>query len=283
MDIYESELLNALNESQYIVESDMVISEISIPKEINAADRARYAEIISRANKVLKDNGGSDQAKTTTTITNIILDALKFVIKGLTGAVIGLKVNAATPDLLKIKIKVNTKKGPKTIRFNPIRYMIGFVVDRLLNKLFETTVAPVRANSMIHNYREMIDSLQKIKRTCKDEKVEEMCDTLIERINKEIVKLSNKKGGNTDMDNIKEMVDSANFDLNCISEGKDIDFLAKADYITENTMNKLQKECKSCKNEANVKKETADDNDGEDDVDVDPEDESVIDVEDTDF
>ena len=220
MDIYESELLYALNESQYLVESGIVISEISIPKEINAVDRVEYAKIISRANKVLKDNGGSDQAKTTTTITNIILDALKFVIRGLTGSIIGLKVNAITPDIFKIKIKVNTKKGPKTIRFNPVRYIIGFVVDKLLNKLFEIAVAPVRANSMINNYRKMIDSLQKIKRTCKDEKVEEMCDTLIERIHKEIVKLSNKKGGNADMDNIKEMADSMNFDLNCVSEGK---------------------------------------------------------------
>lgn len=283
MDIYESKLIDVFNENQLINNSDIIVNELSLPKEINAADKARYTDIIIRANKVLDDNGGSKETRTETTITNIILDALKFLVGVYASGVSGVKINAATPNALKINIKVNTAQGKKTLRFNPLKYILGFVIDRLVNKLFEIVVAPARRASMINNYRKMVDSLQKIKRTCKDDSVEKKCDRLIERINKEIVKLSNQKG-DKNMNTIEEMLQDEDFGLS-FAESSD-DSLNEAESIIEDTLQELEEACGSCNK--SVKKETADDEDGEDDIDVDPEDESaeienessVIDIED---
>jgi hypothetical protein len=283
MDIYESKLIDIFNENQLINNSDIIVNELSLPKEINAADKARYTDIIIRANKVLEDNGGSKETRTETTITNIILDALKFLVGVYASGISGVKINAATPNTLKINMKVNTAQGKKTLRFNPLKYILGFVIDKLVNKLFEIVVAPARRASMINNYRKMVDSLQKIKRTCKDDSVEKKCDRLIERINKEIVKLSNQKG-DKNMNTIEEMLQDEDFGLS-FTESSD-DRLNEAESIIEDTLQELEEACCSCNK--SVKKETADDEDGEDDVDVDPEDESaeienessVIDIED---
>lgn len=283
MDIYESKLINIFNENQLINNSDIIVNELSLPKEINPADKARYTDIIIRANKVLDDNGGSKETRTETTITNIILDALKFLVGVYASGISGVKINAATPNTLKINMKVNTAQGKKTLRFNPLKYILGFVIDKLVNKLFEIVVAPARRASMINNYRKMVDSLQKIKRTCKDDSVEKKCDRLIERINKEIVKLSNQKG-DKNMNTIEEMLQDEDFGLS-FTESSD-DRLNEAESIIEDTLQELEEACGSCNK--SVKKETADDEDGEDDVDVDPEDESaeienessVIDIED---
>lgn len=283
MDIYESKLIDVFNENQLINNSDIIVNELSLPKEINAADKARYTDIIIRANKVLDDNGGSKETRTETTITNIILDALKFLVGVYASGISGVKINAATPNTLKINMKVNTAQGKKTLRFNPLKYILGFVIDKLVNKLFEIVVAPARRASMINNYRKMVDSLQKIKRTCKDDSVEKKCDRLIERINKEIVKLSNQKG-DKNMNTIEEMLQDEDFGLS-FAESSD-DSLNEAESIIEDTLQELEEACGSCNK--SVKKETADDEDGEDDVDVDPEDESaeienessVIDIED---
>lgn len=283
MDIYESKLIDVFNENQLMNNSDIIVNELSLPKEINAADKARYTDIIIRANKVLDDNGGSKETRTETTITNIILDALKFLVGVYASGVSGVKINAVTPNALKINMKVNTAQGKKTLRFNPLKYILGFVIDRLVNKLFEIVVAPARRASMINNYRKMVDSLQKIKRTCKDDSVEKKCDRLIERINKETVKLSNQKG-DKNMNTIEEMLQDEDFGLS-FTESSD-DRLNEAESIIEDTLQELEEACGSCNK--SVKKETADDEDGEDDVDVDPEDESaeienessVIDIED---
>lgn len=283
MDIYESKLINVFNENQLTNNSDIIVNELSLPKEINAADKARYTDIIIRANKVLDDNGGSKETRTETTITNIILDALKFLVGVYASGVSGVKINSATPNSLKINMKVNTAQGKKTLRFNPLKYILGFVIDRLVNKLFEIVVAPARRASMINNYRKMVDSLQKIKRTCKDDSVEKKCDRLIERINKEIVKISNQKGVKN-MNTIEEMLQDEDFGLS-FAESSD-DSLNEAESIIEDTLQELEEACGSCNK--SVKKETADDEDGEDDIDVDPEDESaeienessVIDIED---
>lgn len=283
MDIYESKLIDVFNENQLINNSDIIVNELSLPKEINAADKARYTDIIIRANKVLDDNGGSKETRTETTITNIILDALKFLVGVYASGISGVKINAATPNTLKINMKVNTAQGKKTLRFNPLKYILGFVIDRLVNKLFEIVVAPARRASMINNYRKMVDSLQKIKRTCKDDSVEKKCDRLIERINKEIVKISNQKG-DKNMNTIEEMLQDEDFGLS-FAESSD-DSLNEAESIIEDTLQELEEACGSCNK--SVKKETADDEDGEDDIDVDPEDESaeienessVIDIED---
>lgn len=283
MDIYESKLIDVFNENQLINNSDIIVNELSLPKEINAADKARYTDIIIRANKVLDDNGGSKETRTETTITNIILDALKFLVGVYASGVSGVKINAATPNSLKINMKVNTAQGKKTLRFNPLKYILGFVIDRLVNKLFEIVVAPARRASMINNYRKMVDSLQKIKRTCKDDSVEKKCDRLIERINKEILKISNQKG-DKNMNTIEEMLQDEDFGLS-FAESSD-DSLNEAESIIEDTLQELEEACGSCNK--SVKKETADDEDGEDDIDVDPEDESaeienessVIDIED---
>lgn len=283
MDIYESKLIDVFNENQLINNSDIIVNELSLPKEINAADKARYTDIIIRANKVLDDNGGSKETRTETTITNIILDALKFLVGVYASGISGVKINAATPNTLKINMKVNTAQGKKTLRFNPLKYILGFVIDRLVNKLFEIVVAPARRESMINNYRKMVDSLQKIKRTCKDDSVEKKCDRLIERINKEIVKLSNQKG-DKNMNTIEEMLQDEDFGLS-FAESSD-DSLNEAESIIEDTLQELEEACGSCNK--SVKKETADDENGEDDIDVDPEDESaeienessVIDIED---
>ena len=64
MDIYESKLIDVFNENQLINNSDIIVNELSLPKEINAADKARYTDIIIRANKVLDDNGGSKETRT---------------------------------------------------------------------------------------------------------------------------------------------------------------------------------------------------------------------------
>ncbi len=283
MDIYESKLIDVFNENQLINNSDIIVNELSLPKEINAADKARYTDIIIRANKVLDDNGGSKETRTETTITNIILDALKFLVGVYASGISGVKINAATPNTLKINMKVNTAQGKKTLRFNPLKYILGFVIDKLVNKLFEIVVAPARRESMINNYRKMVDSLQKIKRTCKDDSVEKKCDRLIERINKEIVKLSNQKG-DKNMNTIEEMLQDEDFGLS-FAESSD-DSLNEAESIIEDTLQELEEACGSCNK--SVKKETADDEDGEDDIDVDPEDESaeienessIIDIED---
>ena len=283
MDIYESKLIDVFNENQLINNSDIIVNELSLPKEINAADKARYTDIIIRANKVLEDNGGSKETRTETIITNIILDALKFLVGVYASGISGVKINAATPNALKINMKVNTAQGKKTLRFNPLKYILGFVIDRLVNKLFEIVVAPARRASMINNYRKMVDSLQKIKRTCKDDSVEKKCDRLIERINKEIVKISNQKG-DKNMNTIEEMLQDEDFGLS-FAESSD-DSLNEAESIIEDTLQELEEACGSCNK--SVKKETADDEDGEDDIDVDPEDESaeienessVIDIED---
>lgn len=283
MDIYESKLIDVFNENQLINNSDIIVNELSLPKEINAADKARYTDIIIRANKVLEDNGGSKETRTETTITNIILDALKFLVGVYASGISGVKINAATPNALKINMKVNTAQGKKTLRFNPLKHILGFVIDRLVNKLFEIVVAPARRASMINNYRKMVDSLQKIKRTCKDDSVEKKCDRLIERINKEIVKISNQKG-DKNMNTIEEMLQDEDFGLS-FAESSD-DSLNEAESIIEDTLQELEEACGSCNK--SVKKETADDEDGEDDIDVDPEDESaeienessVIDIED---
>ena len=283
MDIYESKLIDIFNENQLINNSDIIVNELSLPKEINAADKARYTDIIIRANKVLDDNGGSKETRTETTITNIILDALKFLVDVYASGISGVKINAATPNTLKINMKVNTAQGKKTLRFNPLKYILGFVIDKLVNKLFEIVVAPARRASMINNYRKMVDSLQKIKRTCKDDSVEKKCDRLIERINKEIVKISNQKG-DKNMNTIEEMLQDEDFGLS-FAESSD-DSLNEAESIIEDTLQELEEACGSCNK--SVKKETADDEDGEDDIDVDPEDESaeienessVIDIED---
>nr|DAF93163.1 MAG TPA: hypothetical protein [Myoviridae sp. ctcyQ27] len=283
MDIYESKLIDVFNENQLINNSDIIVNELSLPKEINAADKARYTDIIIRANKVLEDNGGSKETRTETTITNIILDALKFLVGVYASGISGVKINAATPNALKINMKVNTAQGKKTLRFNPLKYILGFVIDRLVNKLFEIVVAPARRASMINNYRKMVDSLQKIKRTCKDDSVEKKCDRLIERINKEILKISNQKG-DKNMNTIEEMLQDEDFGLS-FAESSD-DSLNEAESIIEDTLQELEEACGSCNK--SVKKETADDEDGEDDIDVDPEDESaeienessVIDIED---
>lgn len=283
MDIYESKLIDVFNENQLINNSDIIVNELSLPKEINAADKARYTDIIIRANKVLDDNGGSKETRTETTITNIILDALKFLVGVYASGVSGVKINSATPNTLKINMKVNTAQGKKTLRFNPLKYILGFVIDKLVNKLFEIVVAPARRASMINNYRKMVDSLQKIKRTCKDDSVEKKCDRLIERINKEIIKISNQKG-DKNMNTIEEMLQDEDFGLS-FAESSD-DSLNEAESIIEDTLQELEEACGSCNK--SVKKETADDENGEDDIDVDPEDESaeienessVIDIED---
>lgn len=265
MDIYESKLIDVFNENQLINNSDIIVNELSLPKEINAADKARYTDIIIRANKVLDDNGGSKETRTETTITNIILDALKFLVGVYASGISGVKINAATPNTLKINMKVNTAQGKKTLRFNPLKYILGFVIDRLVNKLFEIVVAPARRASMINNYRKMVDSLQKIKRTCKDDSVEKKCDRLIERINKEIVKLSNQKG-DKNMNTIEEMLQDEDFGLS-FAESSD-DSLNEAESIIEDTLQELEEACGSCNK--SVKKETADDENES----------SVIDIED---
>ena len=139
---------------------------------------------------------------------------------------------------------------------------------------------------MINNYRKMVDSLQNIKRTCKDDSVEKKCDRLIERINKEIVKISNQKG-DKNMNTIEEMLQDEDFGLS-FAESSD-DRLNEAESIIEDTLQELEEACGSCNKSVkkegscnkSVKKEIADDEDGEDDIDVDPTDESsIIDIED---
>ena len=80
------------------------------------------------------------------------------------------------------------------------------------------------------------------------------------------------------MNTIEEMLQDEDFGLS-FAESSD-DSLNEAESIIEDTLQELE--------EASVKKETADDENGEDDIDVDPEDESaeienessVIDIED---
>ena len=52
MDIYESKLIDVFNENQLMNNSDIIVNELSLPKEINAADKARYTDIIIKKSTI---------------------------------------------------------------------------------------------------------------------------------------------------------------------------------------------------------------------------------------
>ena len=89
------------------------------------------------------------------------------------------------------------------------------------------------------------------------------------------------------MNTIEEMLQDEDFGLS-FAESSD-DRLNEAESIIEDTLQELEEACGSCNKSVkkegscnkSVKKEIADDEDGEDDIDVDPTDESsIIDIED---
>ena len=315
MDIYEYTLVDLLNEIELDNDTGIVITELSIPKTIDNFDREKFTDLIGRANGILKRNKSEDKAQNENTIINLIMDALKFAINILSNALIGNAIDINTPNKFKFTFTFNIKGKEKKIRLNPIKYILGGVINNLLNRLFEIAVAPARRNSMINSYKKMISSLEQLKNKAKDKETKEDCEKLIKRINKEIDYLSSNSKGDKNMKTIGEMLQESEleierglYDDESVTESEDsrIDNLFS---ILEETIDELEEACKgrSCKTEGcgskkegcktegcGSKKEgcktegcgsgkgkcKTEADDMEDDVDIEPDNESVIDIDD---
>ena len=281
MNVYETDIMNLLNENEAIMGTDTVVLEVELPfdlpEEVNALDRTKYKVLFKNANAVITGEGGKKQPED---VINLILDALKLCLSFL--AKFGSKFlgRAVIPDQLKIKIIAKDLQGaPFRMTLNPIGFLLDFVVNALVNKLFEMAVAPVRANAYIKSYKEMISRLEQIKRVCDDRETKEKCDILIEKINKAIKDLESKivkevsnmktlKEAMLDIDesiNHSIVTESDLYDSLCEAEAECLDedeFLNPDIFTNEDASLSEGKKCTKCENA-----DEDDEDDVEDDLD----------------
>lgn len=278
MNIYETDIMNLLNENEAIMGTDTVVLEVELPfdlpEEVGVLDRAKYKVLFKNANAVITGEGGKKQPED---IINLILDALKLCLSFL--AKFGSKFlgRGVVPKQLKITIIAKDTQGmPFKMTLNPIGFLLDFVISALVSKLFEMAVAPVRAKAYIKSYKEMISRLEQIKRVCKDPETEQKCDILIEKINKAIKSLeskivkevSNMRTLKEAMFDIEESInnsivtESDLYDSLCEAEAECLDedeFVNHDIFVNEDTLYEGKK-CTKCENA---------DEDDEDDVEDD--------------
>lgn len=190
MNIYETDIMRLLNENEEINNTGIVVMEVDFPEPVGLLDKAKYQSIFKDANDIITGQG---QKKEPTEIASLILEVLKITIKYLAKVPIKIASRQLIPDSMKIKFVVG-KNGDKpfAIQLNPIAFMIDFITNALLDKLFEIAVAPIKVKYMVKSYREMIDRLEDIKKSCKGTDIEKKCDIQIRRINTAIKELESK-------------------------------------------------------------------------------------------
>lgn len=279
-------LLDTINEMYGIEESDYIITEFKVPQVVDALDLAKYKNLFKQANDIIQNNNG-EKVIDTGSIVNLILDLLKVILNVLVNGEFNANISnkifpTGKPDSnffkdMNFHIKIYKLNGTKRIiMINPIKHIVNYFVSQLLNLLIETVVAPVRVKGMIISYKKIIESLEKIKRTCRDEDIEKSCQKQIDKINKAIKELESKIKEDSEMKSLREFMEELNentVDDDYVSTNRSTSVCAEDKLISmvESTIEELEEACKNkkgCKTEG-TNKEVEDDDD-----DLEPENES---------
>ena len=269
MTLLEQELLDTINESYELLGLDDRYNDIVLSETVTQADIKKYNDIFKQANKLIKDNGGKAQFQN---ILNILLLMLQFCLSFIGKSLI----NNATAGLpINRKTMVTSDDGKIVIAVNIPAAILGTIFDQLLNLLFNKGLDKVKTNSLKNSYKKLINELERIKRVCRDDKLEQKCQTYIDKINKAIKDIDEKSPIKEDnnMRTLSEMleeIENEEYGLDESCEEIDRFMSVLEDAILE--ADNCAKEC-STKKECSVKKET---DDMDDDEDIEPEDESVI-------
>ena len=269
MTLLEQELLDTINESYELLGLDDRYTDIALSETVTQADIKKYNDIFKQANKLIKDSGGKAQFQN---ILNVLLLMLQFCLSFIGKSLI----NSATAGLpINRKTMVTSDDGKIVIAVNIPAAILGSIFDQLLNLLFSKGLDKVKTNSLKNSYKKLINELERIKRVCKDDKLEQKCQTYIDKINKAIKDIDEKSPIKEDnnMRTLSEMleeIENEEYGLDESREEIDRFMSVLEDAILE--ADNCAKEC-STKKECSVKKET---DDMDDDEDIEPEDESVI-------
>lgn len=269
MTLLEQELLDNINESYELLGLDDRYTDIALSETVTQADIKKYNDIFKQANKLIKDSGGKAQFQNILNILLLMLQCcLSFIGKiGINAATAGLPINQKT--------MIKSSDGKVIIGINIPAVLLGFAFDKLLALLFDKGLNSVKTNSLKNSYKKLINELERIKRVCKDDKLEQKCQTYIDKINKAIKDIDKKSPIKEDnnMRTLSEMleeIENEEYGLDESCEEIDRFMSVLEDAILE--ADNCAKEC-STKKECSVKKET---DYMDDDEDIEPEDESVI-------
>ena len=192
MNIIETDILTMLNENERVNNTGYVVLEVKIPNPVGTLDKAKYKALFHDCNLIITGQGGKKQPEY---IAGKILDLLKIALKIAAKLPAGSLKHQLIPKELILQLKIAkpfTGANPFVLRLNPVGYIIDMMIDGMVNKLFEIAVSPVRVKYMIKSYKEMIDNLEKIKRTCRDQEISDKCDLQIKRINTAIKELESR-------------------------------------------------------------------------------------------
>lgn len=274
MNILETDIMSIINENEKANNTGYVVLEVSIPDPVGTLDKAKYKALFHDCNLIISGQGGKRQPEY---IAGKILDVLKVLLKIAAKLPAGSIKHQIIPKELIWQFKVaNPLMGgkPFVLRLNPVGYLIDNVIDTMVNKLFEIAVSPVRVKYMVKSYKEMIDNLEKIKRTCRDKEISDKCDVQIKRINRAIKELESRiVKEDSNMKTIRET-------MNEIEENSRNAVYTEADAY--DLLTEMEQECLEegelpvydFFDEGGCKKESSDEED--DDIDIDDVDESTI-------
>lgn len=255
MTLLEQELLDTINESYELLGLDDRYNDIVLSETVTQADIKKYNDIFKQANKLIKDNGGKAQFQN---ILNILLLMLQYCL-----SFIGkIGINAATAGLpINQKTMIKSNDGKVIIGINLPAVLLGFVFDQLLALLFNKGLNSVKTNSLKNSYKKLINELERIKRVCKDDKLEQKCQTYIDKINKAIKDIDKKSPIKEDnnMRTLSEMLE----EIENESTFEDIDSILN--FLDEAC---AKDECSTSKREGCTKKEDTDMEDEIDDEDL---------------
>ena len=255
MTLLEQELLDNINESYELLGLDDRYTDIALSETVTQADIKKYNDIFKQANKLIKDNGGKAQFQN---ILNVLLLMLQYCL-----SFIGkIGINAATAGLpINQKTMIKSSDGKVIIGINIPAVLLGFVFDQLLALLFNKGLNSVKTNSLKNSYKKLINELERIKRVCKDDKLEQKCQTYIDKINKAIKDIDKKSPIKEDnnMRTLSEMLE----EIENESTFEDIDSILN--FLDEAC---AKDECSTSKREGCTKKEDTDMEDEIDDEDL---------------
>lgn len=255
MTLLEQELLDNINESYELLGLDDRYTDIALSETVTQADIKKYNDIFKQANKLIKDSGGKAQFQN---IMNVLLLMLQYCL-----SFIGkIGINAATAGLpINQKTMIKSSDGKVIIGINIPALLLGFAFDKLLALLFDKGLNSVKTNSLKNSYKKLINELERIKRVCKDDKLEQKCQTYIDKINKAIKDIDKKSPIKEDnnMRTLSEMLE----EIENESTFEDIDSILN--FLDEAC---AKDECSTSKREGCTKKEDTDMEDEIDDEDL---------------
>lgn len=192
MNIIETDIVAMLNENELVNNTGYVVLEVKIPTEVGVLDKSKYKALFHDCNLIITGQGGKKQPEY---IAGKILDVLKLGVKLAAKIPTGSIKQQFIPKELLMHFKISNPilgGKPFVIRLNPVGYIIDILIDNMVGKLFEIAVSPIRVKYMVKSYEEMIDNLEKIKRTCRDKEISKKCDLQIDRINRAIKELESR-------------------------------------------------------------------------------------------